>query len=136
MVSVYSTLITTSLTLLRKQQYLISFNTGCISNIVNSHSLLHLLLQLLLLLLLILLLLLLLQLPPFYTHYTGQPALAGTMVNNCWISMEQSYTAHKLLLMATSAFVILYYAEDAERLYGVTCTTSVLSHGLIHRNHN
>ena len=38
------------------------------------------------------------QQPPFYGHYTVQPALAGT---SSWL--VQSFTARMLLLMATSA---------------------------------
>jgi len=35
-----------------------------------------------------------------YSHYTGQPALAGTPVKNWRILSEQSFTAHMPLMMA------------------------------------
>jgi len=40
----------------------------------------------------------------FYSHHTGQPALAGIPVKNWKIMLEQSCTAHMPLLMANSAF--------------------------------
>jgi len=38
----------------------------------------------------------------FYGHYTEQPASAGTPVKNWRILLEQSFTAHMLLLTATT----------------------------------
>ena len=61
----------------------------------------------LLLLRLILILILLLQQQqqqPFYGHYIGQPALAGTPVKKWRILLVQSFTARMPLLMATSIF--------------------------------
>jgi len=40
----------------------------------------------------------------FYNHYTDQPLLVSIPVKNCKILLEQSFTAHMPLLMATSTF--------------------------------
>jgi len=40
----------------------------------------------------------------FYGHYIGQLALAGTPIKNWSILLEQNFTAHTPLLMATTAF--------------------------------
>jgi len=45
-----------------------------------------------------------LLLPPFYSHYTGQRALASTPVKKWRILLKQSLTAHMALLTATSTF--------------------------------
>jgi len=43
-------------------------------------------------------------LPPFYSHYTGQPALAGNAVKNWRTLLEHSFTACMPLVTAASAF--------------------------------
>jgi len=39
---------------------------------------------------------------PFHGHYTGLPELASTPVKNLRILLEQSFTAHMPVLLATS----------------------------------
>jgi len=41
---------------------------------------------------------------PFYGHYTGQTALAGTSTYNRRILLVKSFTARMLLLIATNTF--------------------------------
>jgi len=42
--------------------------------------------------------------PPFYGHYIEQSVLSGTLVKNRRILLEQSFTPHMPLLMASNVF--------------------------------
>jgi len=46
------------------------------------------------------------QTQPYYDQHTGQPLLAGTSVKNWRILLEQTFTAHMPLLIATREMVL------------------------------